>query len=270
MIKTLKEFIHGLLIRISYSRRAFIELTDKINRLASKVDYIGSKFEYRENIFDEVNSFVIEVDHLLKRKDIKNILELGSRDGQVSIHLSRYFPTANIYAFECNPEAIKTCKEKLKGHNQVRLVEKAVSDTTGAVDFYAVNLQKSPSKNLGGSSMFIFNHEYPNDDLYQEKISVESVKLGQWCADNKIGEVDMIWMDLQGSELRALKGLGELIKHVKVIYTEVEFKPVYKEQPLFDDLHQYLSELNFRLHRKMYLADEWWGNVMYVNNAFIT
>ena len=46
----------------------------------------------------------------------------------------------------------------------------------------------------------------------QNKITVQSVTLAEWAeSELAIPSIDVIWMDLQGAELRALRGLGELI-----------------------------------------------------------
>ena len=49
-------------------------------------------------------------------------------------------------------------------------------------------------------------------------------------------------MDLQGAELIALKSMGkELLSTVKVIHTELEMTPIYKDQCLFEDVNQFLK-----------------------------
>ncbi len=54
-------------------------------------------------------------------------------------------------------------------------------------------------------------------------------------------------VDVQGAELGVLRGATELLKHVGVVYLEVEFSPIYQDQPLFADVDQFLRQHDFEL-----------------------
>ena len=72
------------------------------------------------------------------------------------------------------------------------------------------------------------------------------MQLETFCKENNIDHIDLIWMDLQGAELIALKSMGrELMSTVKVIHTELEMTPIYKDQCLFEDVNQFLKNYNF-------------------------
>lgn len=60
---------------------------------------------------------------------------------------------------------------------------------------------------------------------------------------------DYLKLDVQGGELMVLRGARELLKGVLVVHTEVEFVPLYKNQPLFADLDAFLRGQGFALHR---------------------
>jgi len=62
-------------------------------------------------------------------------------------------------------------------------------------------------------------------------------------------EIDFIKIDVQGSELNIFKNSIETLKNVSVIQTEVEFIPIYKNQPLFGDIQTFLREQGFQLHK---------------------
>jgi hypothetical protein len=54
-----------------------------------------------------------------------------------------------------------------------------------------------------------------------------------------------MWMDVQGSELLVLKGLGTHIKDVKYIYTEVTYKEMYSGQVMYKELNDFIISNNF-------------------------
>lgn len=64
----------------------------------------------------------------------------------------------------------------------------------------------------------------------------------------EVAETDLLKLDIQGAELDVLKGAANLLKRVVVISTEVEFVPLYKDQPLFADVDAYLRSQGFVLH----------------------
>lgn len=58
-------------------------------------------------------------------------------------------------------------------------------------------------------------------------------------------EIDFVKLDIQGGELNALKGFGESLNSCLGLEIEVEFAEIYKSQPLFGDIHNYLSSKGF-------------------------
>ena len=60
---------------------------------------------------------------------------------------------------------------------------------------------------------------------------------------------DFLKIDVQGAELDVLQNSVETLKNVTVIQTEVEFVPMYKDQPLFGDIQVFLRECGFQLHK---------------------
>jgi FkbM family methyltransferase len=60
---------------------------------------------------------------------------------------------------------------------------------------------------------------------------------------------DMLKLDVQGAELDVLEGAGRLLASTLVVHTEVEFIPMYKDQPLFGDIDVLLRSHGFLFHR---------------------
>jgi FkbM family methyltransferase len=198
---------------------------------------------------------------------VRVILDIGSRDALEAIALKDHFPKATVYAFECNPPAIERCVENIGDREDIILIPKAISDECGPVDFHAIDPERTittwPDGNIGASSLFIANPAYPIETYHQNKITVEAITLSQWAADIGVNTIDIIWMDLQGAELKALRGLGKLIHTVSVIYTEVEYREMYFGQPLFPEIDEYLTSRGFHLQAK-FNTSEWFGDILYI------
>ena len=76
----------------------------------------------------------------------------------------------------------------------------------------------------------------------EKTVSVQSKKLDELISDENINFIDFIKLDTQGTELEILKGSIDAIKRKKigVIFSEVSFIGVYKNQNLFSDLEIFL------------------------------
>src|SRR5262249_46286712 len=62
-------------------------------------------------------------------------------------------------------------------------------------------------------------------------------------------EADFLKLDVQGAELDILLGAPATLSHVLAVHTEVEFVPLYRNQPLFPDVDQELRRRGFYFHR---------------------
>ena len=205
-------------------------------------------------------------------EDVKVVLDIGSRWGEDAQRLQKLFPWAEIYAFECTPFSIELWKkdERNKG---IHLIEKAVSNYTGGVTFNTNDFIKSrtvhPYGNQGANSIFKANNDLPYEygTSIQHQITVPCITIQDWAKENSIEEIDVIWIDIQGAELMAFQGMGDLLKTVKVIHTEVEFFPLYIGQPLFPEVNAFLKSqgfefINFEGHSGLF------GDANYINANF--
>ena len=71
-------------------------------------------------------------------------------------------------------------------------------------------------------------------------------------------------LDIQGAELKALKGMEEYLNSVDYIYSEVNSDYVYKNCALVKEIDEYL--LKFGLHRveTKWYGDCKWGDAFYI------
>ena len=199
--------------------------------------------------------------------DVKTVIEAGACDCMDSVAMSVTYPEAHIYSFECNPETIPLCKEAIKFSPRITLTESAVSDTDGELTFYPIDTKLTVTThangNPGASSLFKAGN-YPIEKYVQKEIKVQSTRLDTFMAQKEIKEVDLLWLDAQGGELRVLQGLGDRLNNIKVIKTEVLFKEQYIGAPLFEEVEAWLDEHGFRFVRFLEKY-EWFGDAIFVN-----
>ena len=80
-------------------------------------------------------------------------------------------------------------------------------------------------------------------------------------------DVDYIKIDVQGSELNILKHGQNVLKDVLVIESEVEFLPLYKEQPLFGDIQIYLNKKGLSFHKFIDVASRCIRPMLFSDNV---
>lgn len=179
------------------------------------------------------------------------VLDVGARDCRESLDFAASFPSATVYAFECNPATLPACRAAAAHEPRLTLIEKAVTDRDGRTTFFPIDQEKtvtgSSDGNPGASSLFEASGEYPLEQYVQGRVEVETVRLDTFLGQRGIGHVDVLWMDVQGAELLVLRGLGARIGDVDWVHLEAEQFEIYRKQALFPEIDRFLAARGFDL-----------------------
>lgn len=179
----------------------------------------------------------------------------------VGAHLAeeyKYYKKYNIQDIiwiEANKNLIDIIKTKTKNENKV--IQCIVSDHKGTETLYMTNQTQSWS---------IFK---PQDNLSQRKNLFIEKTLEIKC--NKLDNIitnkekyNFINLDIQGGELKALRGYSDGLKYIDYIYTEVHTGNTYKNCPKISDLDKYLETYKFRRVETNILKRKKWGDAFYI------
>ena len=164
------------------------------------------------------------------------IVECGARDCEDSLDLADTYKPDVVYAFECNQTSLVNCRRIANADNNVILVERGVWDTNGRQRFRPMVC------NIGASSFF---KQVYSTEIRQGEEYVDVVRLDSFMAHNEIERIDLLCLDIQGAELKALEGLGERIDDVGAIVIEMSRKAYYEGAPLYDEVHNWLCDKGF-------------------------
>lgn len=188
----------------------------------------------QDSIDKTVSNFLTQVSNYYDLETIKTVFDIGSLNGIESVKFAEKLGDISVYTFEPNEESYKNVLISTEDHKNISVSKLAVSDFNGKSDFYITY------ENMGGSSLL--QPMLLNKTGYQnEKTQVDVVKLSDWCPQNNIDSIDLMWMDTQGSELSIFKGMGDLLHTVKAIYVECSNIPYYHGAAHKDDVMRYLS-----------------------------
>lgn len=192
--------------------------------------------------------------------EINVVVNLGSRDGNEDVCFAQNFPKARIISFEPNPETYQTVVSTTSPHVSITPCNLAATEFDGTIDFY-----QNKTGNHGASSIFKKSGLYDYIESYkQEVIQVRSVRLDNFLSSIGVRKVDLLWADTQGAELSAFRGMGELMNSVKCVNTEIEYKPIYAGQPLYDEVRSFLESKGLKETQKTCRYDGFWGDAIFV------
>lgn len=220
---------------------------------------------------------------LLDLESWKTIMDIGAMDGWEGTNMAKVFTDAAVYAFEPSPPNCERCHntymlQPQSIRNRITLTNIALTDKTGPMKFWAVDEEKArnfPGKgkvNIGmGSPLKLKNPDmWPWEHNAQKEIDVVGYRLDDWCAEKGIAKVDVIWMDVQGSELYVLRGAEKTLENVQCIMTEAGIVPYYEGHTLKSDIDAYLGSLGFfEVEQARELPHEVEVNAIYVNKRFV-
>ena len=167
----------------------------------------------------------------------QNVVEIGSQNGWDAERLANTFDILpyNVYIIEAHPGFYESIKTRYPDFNVFNL---AGSDKNGTVTFNA-------AKNFDDGRSSFKDRDIYDSDIFT-KVEVESVRMDKFIEDNKIKEIDILKIDVEGATYEVLEGFGDKLDIVKTIQLEAELAPLWPDAMLWDDIKLFLEKNNFR------------------------
>lgn len=193
------------------------------------------------------------------------IFDIGAYDGRSAREYIKHFPGAEIHSFEPFPASFqKLAASKLGRHHilQQSAVADIAGDTTLQVNALSVTNSLLSSNETGKQVI-------PGMQT-KETIIVPVTTIDQYCTKNNINEIGILKIDVQGAEMKVLKGAENMLnkKSIKLIYFEVGFLHFYNDQPLFEDLSLYLRSKAYTFHSLYNFSWTRSGELIYADALF--
>jgi FkbM family methyltransferase len=84
-----------------------------------------------------------------------------------------------------------------------------------------------------------------------------------------MGTIGLLNLDIQGAELRALKGFGKHIAQVSAVYSEVNVREIYEGCAQLPDLDEWLGAQGFTRVDWTVLKSVGWGDALWIRNELL-
>lgn len=177
---------------------------------------------------------------------VTGILDAGASDGRISRRLLKRFPDARAYAFEPNPSYADALKAYARQDDRFRPQFLALSDAEGTATLHITD-------SAGNTSLFRpgvgFDKVDPQGARISREVPVKTVTIDNWAAQNGGTDIQVMKFDIQGAELRALRGGEAMLRRtVCLVYAEVWFHSIYEGGAVFSDIDQFLLACGFVLY----------------------
>ena len=189
------------------------------------------------------------------------VLHIGAHEGEeAEEYVSNGFASSNpIIWVEAQENLVSQLKETLDPN--FHKIYKAV-----AWDESDIELEFHVTSKSASSSVFNLEQHL---EVYPE-IKVDKIMKVKTSRLEEILDVadrfDFVVVDIQGAELQAIKGLGELITHVNWIFTEVSKKELYKGATKFNELEEHLTQIGYKRVFTAWDRKAGWGDALYARN----
>lgn len=184
------------------------------------------------------------VSSILDLNGMVDIVDIGANDveGEQVYEKLVKANLANVFGFEPNQKAL-TRLIKNKGPNAT-YIGKAVYDGNQQ-ELKLCRREGMTSLLEPNFDILNYLHGFPIWAQVMERTLVSTVRLDDV---EEISNIDYLKIDIQGAELEVFRNAPNLLSDCCAIHTEVEFLPLYKNQPLFSEVEIFLREAGFIFH----------------------
>lgn len=203
-------------------------------------------------------SYHEHIRRVLKGTEKPYIIEIGAHHGEDTIQLAS-IPNSKVVAFEPDPSNLHHLMNRVTGYSNIFTINMAVSDVTGSTRFYPSKTNNGQHWGASGSILEPTGHltEHPTVK-FGKPINVASTRLDDQATSQRI---DLIWMDVQGAELKVISGAKLTLLRTRYLLTEYSNRELYRGQGKLADIIDALG-YGWRIHT------QWDYDVLIENTAW--
>jgi FkbM family methyltransferase len=200
----------------------------------------GYRLVNRRDPFDEQG-------RLLRAETPRVIFDIGANRGETVCAYRQVFPKATIYAFEPLPELAAGLRRRFKQDPDIHVIEAAVGRHHG-------NALLNISSGMSTHSLLVRPRDglqyLPERATIVGQANVDVISLDEFCATRGLSVIDIVKVDVEGSELQVLEGSHQLLDRtgITLMLLEVMFVPHYADQPLYFAIASLLNRYGYGIY----------------------
>lgn len=197
------------------------------------------------------------------------VLHIGSNVGEER-DIYRQLGVEKQIWIEANTEIYKKLKENVSDNKNAICVNCCIGDENKKVMFHVSNNGSQSSSILQlGTHKDVHPEVHFVEDIEMQMERIDEI-FNQYGIFNggeliicKKEDYDFLNIDLQGAELKALKGMGDILHQFKWAYLEVNQKHLYEGCALIGEIDEYMEKFGFERVETMWCGNTFWGDALY-------
>jgi FkbM family methyltransferase len=228
---------------------------------------IRTLIESRKSSLNIEDPFLVQKSIFAGEKDLV-VFDVGAHIGHITVTYAKIFPQAKIYCFEPFPNSFKELSRKANS----KLIKPYKIAFSNKKNKSRLMINTDSTCNSMFPRPTIGAKYYSKSSQNIGEIEVETETLDTFCDTEDIDEIDILKLDVEGSELNALNGATRKLKEkrIRLIFTEVMFVAHYEGGCLFQEVSGLLNRYNYTLFNLYNLkrarnGQLRWGNAIFLN-----
>jgi|688.fasta_scaffold24409_11 FkbM family methyltransferase len=209
-----------------------------------------------ERVEINMSSFMSLSKQYFVDKEIKNVMEIGSLNGNDSLLFKNHYPDANVFCIEGLPDNFN---QYLKDLTNITPINAVIADYDGTIQYHYKNIN-------GIHGILDRGQEYGSKVLELQCYTIKTI-----CENYNIDSIDLVKIDVEGATYEILDSMGDMIKTIKIMHIETESYPFFKNQKQHDVVSDYLTKKGFTMvdMTSAMIDNGYQHDSVWVNNNFL-
>jgi FkbM family methyltransferase len=188
-----------------------------VKKVVRRILHKGGYYSLHRAVLPYGVDFALDVERLSRSWNvpIKVFFDVGAHIGETSSMALNMFSEAKVYAFEPHPKTFQTLCKEIGGNPRFAAQNLAVGDSNGAASLFTY----SGAPYASAWNSLIPSSYQPSDGT----IDVRCTTIDQFCAANRIEQIDVLKTDTEGGDLSVLRGASKMLSAGKVRFVYTEF-----------------------------------------------
>jgi FkbM family methyltransferase len=154
------------------------------------------------------------------------LFDIGANEGQTAKRFLQEFPGAEVLSFEPHPATFARLTERMSEAPHFRAFNLGLSTEIGEMEMFEYEL--STINSLTPDAQYATRYQQQG-----RSVSVKVSTVDAFCAQQRIGLIDLLKIDTEGFDLIVLKGGAGMLEKRAVRFVLVEFNDLQPTEGVF-------------------------------------
>jgi FkbM family methyltransferase len=191
------------------------------------------------------------------------IIDGGANVGQLARAAAELYPEARVITIEALPDVADQLQRNLSDLQRVRVIRSAIGEEEREITFHRSSYTLASSVLSPHAD---YEKSFPGQSF--SAVHVPMSTLDTLLSEETLTPPVLLKLDLQGYELQALRGATGTLEHTDYLLLETTFKPMYENEPHFEDVYALLHQAGFRFQNPIDFLTDGSGEIIQMDALF--